>query len=90
MSLSDNWRWRATPTQPTRYQSIRAEGPAARTGLVESDGRRSDTGGAPIVRFFVAAKSAPSLVSMLESEIDHSNPKNTLDSIDDGLKRYAT
>lgn len=86
MSLSDNWRWRATQTQPTRYHSIRAEGPVALTGLVESDGRRSDTGGAPIVRFFVAAISAPSLVSTLESDIDHSNRKETLEIIDDGHK----
>ena len=42
--------------------------PAFLTGSADSDGRRSDTGGAPIVRFFVAARSAASLVSTLESK----------------------
>lgn len=76
--------------QPTRHQPIRAEGPVALTGLAESDGRRSDTGGAPIVRFFVAARSAPSLVSMLESEIDQSNRKMAFDRENNGLKYYTS
>lgn len=49
---------------------VRRIKPLSLTGSVDSDGRRSDTdtGGAPIVRFFVAARSAASLVSTLESK----------------------
>lgn len=49
--------------------------PATLTGEADSEGRRSDTGGAPIVRFFVAARSAASLVSTLESETNSKQPQ---------------
>lgn len=39
------------------------------TVFADMDGFRSTAGGAPNVRFFVVAVSAPSLVSMLESAI---------------------
>lgn len=60
------------------------------TAFVVSDGRRSaETPGAPNVRFFVAANSAASLVSMLESDQNQQQRLNSAVRRDDAFRRLG-